>query len=129
MASMINLYNYFLIIMCTVRNFTTLSPHFASVTARLMIMTFSFTSWGPHEAVNKLHESTYMIKYEEAIKYVSSIFILRQKMPRRHLLPGGMCVLLQRNFEGFCNDYIIAYQLVWGNLQLPRSFLHVFGSL
>ena len=33
-------------IMCTIRNFTTLSPLFASVTAHLTIMTFSFTSWG-----------------------------------------------------------------------------------
>ena len=24
----------------------------------------------PHEAFNRLHDSTYMVKYEEAIKYV-----------------------------------------------------------
>ena len=44
-----------------------------------------------------------MVKYEEAIKYVGSIFILRQKMPRRHLLPGGMFVLLQ------CEYFITLY--------------------
>ena len=46
MTRMINLCNYFLIIMCMIRNFTILSPLFASVTAHLTIMTFIFTSWG-----------------------------------------------------------------------------------
>ena len=41
----------------------------------------------PHEAVSRLHESTYMVKYKEVIKYVSSIFILRQMMQLLHLLP------------------------------------------
>ena len=41
MTRTINLSNYFLTIMCTIRNFTTLSPLFASVTARLTIMTFT----------------------------------------------------------------------------------------
>ena len=60
----------FLIIMCTIRN---------------------FTLWAPQEAVNSSHESTYMVKYKEAIKYVGSIFILRQKMPRRHVCPFTTC--------------------------------------
>ena len=95
MTRMIIFSNYFLIILYVIRNFTTLSPLFASVSARLTINTFSFTSWGTQEAVNRLHESTYMIKCEEAIKYVENIFILRQKMPQWHLLPGGMFFLLQ----------------------------------
>ena len=77
MIQMNNLSNYFPIIMHMIRNFTTLSPLFASVTAHLMKMTFSFTSWAPHEAVNRLHESTYMVKDTEAKKYVQSIFIPR----------------------------------------------------
>ena len=40
--------------MCTVRNFTTLSPLFASVTACLTIMTFSFTSWGTTWSIQKI---------------------------------------------------------------------------
>ena len=39
-----------------------------------------------------------MIKYREAIKYVGSIFILRQKTPPRHLLPSSMFVLLQHAY-------------------------------
>ena len=78
----LDLSNYLLIIMCTIRNFITLSPLFAYVTACLTIMTFSF---------------------KEAIKYVRSIFILRQKMPRPHFLPGGMLALLQRKTS--CNIY------------------------
>ena len=47
MARMINLSNYFLTIMCTtIRNFTTLSPLFATVTAHLTVTTLNFTSWG-----------------------------------------------------------------------------------
>ena len=58
MTRMINLSYYFVIIMCMIKNFTTLYPLFASVTACLTTTTFSFTSWGPHEAVSRLHEST-----------------------------------------------------------------------
>ena len=46
----------------------------------------------PHEAVNRLHDGTYMVKYGEAIKYVGSIFILRQKMLWMHLYPGKRCL-------------------------------------
>ena len=46
MTRMINLSNYLLIIMYTIRNFTILSPLFASVTAHMTITTFSFTSRG-----------------------------------------------------------------------------------
>ena len=41
----------------------------------------------PHEAVNRLHKSTCKVKYEEVIKYVTSMFILRKKMLMLHLLP------------------------------------------
>ena len=94
MTRMINLSYYFANIICMIRNFTIVSPLLVSATSRLTIMTFSFTSWAPHEAVNRFHDSTYMVKYEEGIKYVGSIFIQRQKMPWRHILTGGMFVLL-----------------------------------
>ena len=63
------------------------------------------------EVVNRLHESTCMVKYEEAIKCVISIFILRQKMPRRHPLPSGMFVLLIFSILSVCglkiNSYVV----------------------
>ena len=59
----------------------------------------------PHEAVNRLHESTYMIKYEEAIKYVIKDAVdifCPDKTCCWHLLPrrggifdGGMIILIQ----------------------------------
>ena len=70
MTRMINLSNYFLIIMHMIRNFTTLSPLCVNVTAHLTFQPPVSPHGAPHEAVNSLHESTYMVKYEEAIKYV-----------------------------------------------------------
>ena len=68
---MINLSNYFLII-CMIRNFTTLSPHFASNCDCLFNYNdLQFHFMGHH--MKRSHESTFMVKYEEAIKYVGSI--------------------------------------------------------
>ena len=53
-----------------IRNFTTLSPLCVNVTAHLTFRPPVSPHGAPHEAVNSLHESTYMVKYEEAIKYV-----------------------------------------------------------
>ena len=71
-----------------IRNFTTLNPLFASVNAHFTKLPLVSPHGAPHDAFNRLHENTYMVKYEEAIKYVGSIFILRQKMRRLHLLPS-----------------------------------------
>ena len=66
MTRMINLSNYCLIIMCMIRNFTTLNPLFASVNAHFTKLPLVSPHGAPHEAVNRLHDSTNMIKYEEA---------------------------------------------------------------
>ena len=100
MTRMINLSNYFLTIMCTIRNFTTLSPLFASVTAHLTKQPSVSPHEVPHEAVNRLHDITYMAKYKEAIKYVFlkyvGIFCLGMVAP----FDGGMIILIQRvNFK------------------------------
>ena len=58
-----------------------------------------------------------MAKYGEAIKYVESIFILRQKMLLRHLLLGGMFLLLQR-YQMWVDNFSITSL----NLGLTRPF-------
>ena len=55
--------------MCTIRDFTILLFFFfASVTAHLTVTPSVSPRGAPHKAVNRLHESTYMVKYKEAIK-------------------------------------------------------------
>ena len=69
-----------------------LSPLFDSVTAGLTIITSVSPHGAPHEAFNRLHEGTYMAKYEDILKYdikdAIGIFCLG-KTCCQHLLPRG----------------------------------------
>ena len=104
--------------MCTIRNLTTLSPLFASVTACLTKPPSVSPHGAPREAVNRLHD-------------VQGIFILRQKMPRLHLYSGkrcrgGMFVFLQCINCSFTYSKIL--YLRYRNIKMLEIYRHKNGK-